>query len=87
MAVCIWLLAATMLLALIVATAVHWLRHPENARRHHHDPAMAPFYGAPPMAILTVGGRKGGGEGEGGGGGGGGRGRGGGGGAWLVAAP
>ena len=54
-ALCVWLLAATMLLALIAATAVHWLRHPENARRHHHDPAMAPFYGAPPMAILTVG--------------------------------
>jgi len=42
-ALCVWLLAATMLLALIAATAVHWLRHPENARRHHHDPAMAPF--------------------------------------------
>jgi C4-dicarboxylate transporter/malic acid transport protein len=51
----VWMLAAIMLLALLAATAVDWLRHPENARRHHHDPAMAPFYGAPPMAILTVG--------------------------------
>ena len=40
---------------LTLATAVHWLRCPEYARRHHHDPAMAPFYGAPPMALLTVG--------------------------------
>jgi C4-dicarboxylate transporter/malic acid transport protein len=51
----VWLLAAAMLVLLVVATAVHWLRHPEHARRHHHDPAMAPFYGAPPMALLTIG--------------------------------
>lgn len=51
----IWILAAAMLVALSAATSVHWLRYPENARRHHHDPSMAPFYGAPPMALLTVG--------------------------------
>jgi C4-dicarboxylate transporter/malic acid transport protein len=51
----VWLLAAAMLLLVTAATAVHWLRFPQNARRHHHDPAMAPFYGAPPMALLTVG--------------------------------
>jgi C4-dicarboxylate transporter/malic acid transport protein len=50
-----WLLAATMLLVVAGATVAHWVRHPENARRHHRDPAMAPFYGAPPMALLTVG--------------------------------
>ena len=54
-AVGVWLLAATMLVLLSAATAIHWLRYPEQARRHHHDPAMAPFYGAPPMALLTVG--------------------------------
>src|ERR1700740_1597435 len=43
-----WLLAATMLVVLTAATGMHWLRYPENARRHHHDPTMAPFYGAPP---------------------------------------
>jgi Voltage-dependent anion channel len=48
-------LAATLLLALSVATAVHWLRHPEIAGGHHRDPAIAPFYGAPPMAMLAVG--------------------------------
>jgi C4-dicarboxylate transporter/malic acid transport protein len=51
----VWVLAATLLVALTLATAVHWLRHTENARRHHRDPAIAPFYGAPPMAMLTVG--------------------------------
>ena len=34
---------------------LHWRRYPALARRHHRDPAMAPFYGAPPMALLTVG--------------------------------
>jgi C4-dicarboxylate transporter/malic acid transport protein len=54
-ALCFWILAAVMLLALSGATAVHWLKYPENARAHHHDPSMAPFYGAPAMAMLTVG--------------------------------
>ncbi len=54
-AVGVWLLAATTLVLLTAATGIHWVRHPEHARRHHHDPAMAPFYGAPPMALLTVG--------------------------------
>ena len=54
-AVGVWLLVATMLVLLTAATAVHWLRYPEHARRHHHDPAMAPSYGAPPVALLTVG--------------------------------
>jgi C4-dicarboxylate transporter/malic acid transport protein len=51
----VWLVAAAMLVFLLLATAVKWLRYPSQARRHHHDPAMAPFYGAPAMALLTVG--------------------------------
>ena len=51
----VWVLAATLLVGLTLATAVHWLLHTETARGHHRDPAMAPFYGAPPMAMLTVG--------------------------------
>jgi C4-dicarboxylate transporter/malic acid transport protein len=54
-AVGVWVLAATLLVALTLATAIHWLWHPANALGHHRDPAMAPFYGAPPMAMLTVG--------------------------------
>ncbi|HWE58640.1 MAG TPA: TDT family transporter [Solirubrobacteraceae bacterium] len=51
----LWLLAAAMLLVLGIATAAQWIRHQEIARGHHMSPTMAPFYGAPPMAILTVG--------------------------------
>jgi C4-dicarboxylate transporter/malic acid transport protein len=51
----VWVLAGTMLVALTLASAAHWLRHPQIAHGHHRDPAMAPFYGAPPMAMLTVG--------------------------------
>lgn len=51
----VWILAATMLVALTAATAMHWKRHGANARGHASDPTMAPFYGAPPMALLTVG--------------------------------
>jgi C4-dicarboxylate transporter/malic acid transport protein len=54
-ALAVWVLAATLLLGLLAATLTHWVRHPANARAHHNDPAMAPFYGAPPMALLTVG--------------------------------
>jgi C4-dicarboxylate transporter/malic acid transport protein len=54
-AIGVWLLAASMLALLLAATALHWLLHTNHAREHHHDPAMAPFYGAPPMAMLTVG--------------------------------
>lgn len=54
-AVAVWLLAAALLVALTAATAVLWTRHRAVARGHAADPAMAPFYGAPPMALLTVG--------------------------------
>jgi tellurite resistance protein TehA-like permease len=55
LAVTAWVIAATLLVALGAATIVHWVRHPGNARGHARDLAMAPFYGAPPMAMLTVG--------------------------------
>jgi tellurite resistance protein TehA-like permease len=55
LAVIAWVTAAALLVLLIAATAVHWLRHPDTARGHARDSAMAPFYGAPPMALLTVG--------------------------------
>jgi C4-dicarboxylate transporter/malic acid transport protein len=51
----VWLLAATLLAAVTVATTLHWVRHRDIARGHALNPAMAPFYGAPPMAFLTVG--------------------------------
>jgi C4-dicarboxylate transporter/malic acid transport protein len=54
-AIAVWILASTLLVALIGATIAHWALHTHDAHRHHHDPAMAPFYGAPPMALMTVG--------------------------------
>jgi C4-dicarboxylate transporter/malic acid transport protein len=50
-----WALAVVLLVALVGATATHWARYPERARAHISNPAMAPFYGCPPMALLTVG--------------------------------
>ncbi|WP_311380364.1 TDT family transporter [Arthrobacter sp. ISL-72] len=51
----VWALASTLLVLLIAATGVHWIRHPVTARSHHSHPVTAHFYGAPPMALLTVG--------------------------------
>jgi C4-dicarboxylate transporter/malic acid transport protein len=51
----VWMVAATMLVALSIAWAGHWLRYREIARGHAANPVMAQFYGAPPMALLTVG--------------------------------
>ncbi|MET7395106.1 TDT family transporter [Dactylosporangium sp. NPDC005572] len=54
-AVVVWACAALLLVGLTAATVAHWRRHPATARGHHADPVMAHFYGAPPMAMLTVG--------------------------------
>lgn len=54
-ATAVWLAASAMLVALTAAWAAHWVRHPRTARGHSADPVMAQFYGAPPMALLTVG--------------------------------
>lgn len=55
LALVFWLLAAGWLAVLVAGTALHWRRHPTAARGHADDPAMAPFYGAPAMALMTVG--------------------------------
>lgn len=52
----VWVIAAVLLLVLIVVVGGHWLRHPTVARTHARNPQMAHFYGAPAMALLTVGG-------------------------------
>ena len=51
----VWVLAAVLLVVLAVAAGGHWLRHPTVARSHARNPQMAHFYGAAPMAFLTVG--------------------------------
>jgi len=51
----VWVIAALLLVALCVVVGGHWLRHPTVARSHARNPQMAHFYGAAPMALLTVG--------------------------------
>ena len=43
------------LAVLLVAVGGHWLHHPKVARAHARNPQMAHFYGAAPMALMTVG--------------------------------
>lgn len=52
----VWVIAAGLLTVLMVMVGGHWLRHPTVARTHARNPQMAHFYGAAPMALLTVGG-------------------------------
>ena len=51
----VWVLAAALLTALTAATAVAWRTARAAASGWHRDPVMSHFYGAPPMAMLTVG--------------------------------
>ncbi|WP_083292265.1 TDT family transporter [Arthrobacter sp. SW1] len=50
-----WGGASVLLVLLAASTVLHWTRHHDTARSHHRHPVMAHFYGAPPMALLTVG--------------------------------
>jgi C4-dicarboxylate transporter/malic acid transport protein len=54
-ALVVWVIAAALLVVLIVLVGGHWLRHPTVARGHARNPQMAHFYGAAPMALMTVG--------------------------------
>jgi C4-dicarboxylate transporter/malic acid transport protein len=54
-ALVVWALAAIWLVALSAAWAVHWSRYTERAKAHACNPIMAQFWGAPAMALLTVG--------------------------------
>jgi C4-dicarboxylate transporter/malic acid transport protein len=51
----VWVIAAALLVVLVVVVGGHWLRHPTVARSHARNPQMAHFYGAAPMALMTVG--------------------------------
>ncbi|MFW0796234.1 TDT family transporter [Gordonia sp. CPCC 205515] len=51
----VWLAATALLLVISVGFATHWVRHPDTARSYAAHPVMSHFYGALPMAILTVG--------------------------------
>jgi tellurite resistance protein TehA-like permease len=51
----VWTLAALLLIALTATWAVHWIRHRDRALAHAADPVMSHFWGAPAMALMTVG--------------------------------
>ncbi|MBP3088233.1 C4-dicarboxylate ABC transporter [Corynebacterium sp. sy017] len=50
-----WLLAVLIFLAVTIATTLHWFMFHERASAHHTHPVFQHFYGALPMAILTIG--------------------------------
>ncbi|WP_171118658.1 MULTISPECIES: TDT family transporter [Streptomyces] len=52
----VWALSLALLAVLLAARALHWIHHRDQARAHLLDPATAPFYGCPAMALLAVGG-------------------------------
>ncbi|CAN5185446.1 TDT family transporter [soil metagenome] len=54
-ALVVWVIAIVLLLVLVIAVGGHWLRNPTVARTHGRNPQMAHFYGAAPMALMTVG--------------------------------
>jgi C4-dicarboxylate transporter/malic acid transport protein len=51
----VWVIAAVLLVVLGVAVSIQWARHPTVARSHVRNPQMTHFYGAAPMALMTVG--------------------------------
>ncbi|MEC3954061.1 TDT family transporter [Nocardia sp. CDC153] len=51
----VWALAAVILVVLAGSWVLHWRRYPEEARGHGMHPVMMQFYGALPMALMTVG--------------------------------
>ena len=53
-ALVIWCLASLMLIGLVIATSSFLFRQQNAWKRHFRDPMMAQFYGAPPMAALTI---------------------------------
>lgn len=54
-ALAFWVAALALLLAVTTTMLLTWRREPALLRRQYDDPAMAPFYGAPAMALMTVG--------------------------------
>jgi tellurite resistance protein TehA-like permease len=54
-ALVVWVIAAALLVLLIIAQVAQWIAKPAIAKGPWNDPVMAQFYGAPPMAMLTVG--------------------------------
>nr|WP_308170535.1 TDT family transporter [[Mycobacterium] fortunisiensis] len=54
-AVLVWILAGATLVVLSAAFATHWIRYRDQAKAYAAHHVMGQFYGAPAMALLTVG--------------------------------
>jgi C4-dicarboxylate transporter/malic acid transport protein len=50
----IWVLASLMLIIMLLLMAVQTIKKPHIIKRQFNDPVMAQFFGAPPMALMTV---------------------------------
>ncbi|ABZ75730.1 C4-dicarboxylate transporter/malic acid transport protein [Shewanella halifaxensis HAW-EB4] len=50
----IWLLASLMLITMILLKTIQTIIKPHIIKRQFNDPVMSQFFGAPPMAMLTI---------------------------------
>lgn len=54
MGLIIWIIASLMLVILLVLKVIQTIVRPHIIKRQFNDPVMAQFFGAPPMALLTI---------------------------------
>ncbi len=50
-----WILAVILVVMLLVVIPMHWIRQPGTFKAIASDPILIQFFGAPPMALMTVG--------------------------------
>ncbi len=50
----IWVIASLMLIIMLLIKTVQTIIRPQIIKRQFNDPVMAQFFGAPPMALLTI---------------------------------
>ena len=50
-----WMLAVILLTVMLVVIPIHWIRQPGTFTAIASDPILIQFFGAPPMALMTVG--------------------------------
>jgi C4-dicarboxylate transporter/malic acid transport protein len=50
----VWLLASCMLISMLAIKGIQTIARPHIIKRQFNDPVMSQFFGAPPMALLTI---------------------------------
>ena len=50
----IWVIASLMLIIMLLLKTLQTITNPHIIKRQFNDPVMAQFFGAPPMALLTI---------------------------------